>query len=192
AGGSRGAGTLRLLEVGAGPQEALVEVLRWAAERAAASGLARVEFTGPPDHPFSRLARLRASACVTVGPGYDGGVSVTNRGLLLADIAGALAARAEAAGVEAGTQVVLDVGPKRMSLTFAGGRVRLVGGRAGSEAGVPVTRLSPQAFTLMVTGWAGGTEVGMLPGTTVAAEHRQALSALFPVSYPHWVPAPYW
>jgi hypothetical protein len=32
----------------------------------------------------------------------------------------------------------------------------------------------------------------MLPGTVVAAEHRQALAALFPASYPQWVPAPYW
>ncbi len=185
-------GTLAISEVGADSPETLGKALEWAAGRASELGLTSVRFVGPPDHPFSRLAYLRAGAEVTVRPASVGQVIVSNRGLLMADIASALADRAISAGLPPGTSIVLDVGSKRFDLSFAGGRLGLLGGRAGRQTEGPVSRLPAEAFTLFVTGYAGGAEIDALPGVTLAPEHRAAMEALFPKAYPKWIPAPYW
>jgi len=167
---------------GGGPEGALVvteaaglsmalvaEVLRWVSRRAVASGAGRVAFTGPPDHPLTRLALLRCGAEVAVRATHRRHLAVTNRGLLVADIAPGLARRAARAEL-----------------------VRLLGGRVDREVEVPVSRLSPEAFTRLMTGTAGAADMIDLPGVTVAEEHLEALAALFPVSYPVWIPAPFW
>ena len=185
-------GSFCVLEVGASDRESLLAALRWSTARARELGCREVRFVGPPDHPFARLACLSAGATVTVRPPRAGQVAVTNRGLLMADLAPALARRAEAAGLGPGTGLVLDVATKRFDLLVAGDRVRVLGGRAGPRSGSPVTRLSVEAFTLLLVGQAGGEDLEGLPGVEVAPSHREALAGLFPRGYPQWVPAPYW
>lgn len=190
--GGPGPDTLVVSEVGAQSPPSLAEALRWTAAKAADLGRAAVRFIGPPDHPFARLAYLAAGAEVCVRAAAAGQVIVTNRGLLMADQAPAFERRAAAAGLAPGTRLTLDVGSKRFDLVLAGGRLRLLGGRAGRQGGEPVSRLSAEAFTFLLTGYAGGSEIETAPGVAVAPEHREALAALFPRAFPKWIPAPYW
>jgi len=183
---------LSVAEVGGSSAAVIAEALRWMSRRGEDSGRKHVVFTGPPDHPFARLACVRAAGTVRVEAARTGQLAVTNRGLLMADIVSSLSDRAGEVGLPPGARIVLDVGEKRVDLSAAGGRVRLLGGRAGRQAGVPVTRLSLEAFTYLVTGYAGAGEVAGLPGVSLVEEHREALAALFPTSYPVWTPAPYW
>jgi GNAT superfamily N-acetyltransferase len=183
---------LAVHEVGAETPSVLGEALRWVSAQAGEGRRSRVRFVGPPDHPFSRLAYLRASAEVRVGPASTGQVMVTNRGLLMADIAPALTKRAERAGLPADTRLLLDISTKRIDLTYSAGRLGLLGGRAGREVDRPVTRLPVEAFTLLVTGYVGGDELEGCPRAVVADAHKETLAALFPRGYPKWLPAPYW
>ncbi len=191
---SRGvtAKSLIVPEAGGMGAAATTEALRWATGKAAEVGLETVRFTGPPDHPFSRFANLLAAAAVIIRPATAGQVLVTNRGLLMADLVPTLERRAILAGLPSGTKLVLDVGSKRFDLLLGGQQLRVLGGRAGRPGEDPVTRLSAEAFTYLLTGYAGGGEIDALSGTVVAPEHREALAALFPRLYPKWVPAPYW
>lgn len=185
-------GVLVVPEIGAKSPYALAEALRWTAAKALEGGLGQVRFAGPPDHPFARLAYLMGRAEMRVSPAAAGRVIVTNRGLLLADLIPVFQRRAQSAGLEPGSRLTIDVGTKRFELVETGGLPRLVGGRAGLSGSGPVSRLSPEAFTYLVTGYASGAEVAALPGAAVAPEHREALEALFPSAFPQWVPAPYW
>jgi GNAT superfamily N-acetyltransferase len=183
---------LGVSEVGAASPAALIASLDWTANKALEGGLARVRFSGPPDHLFSRLVYLRVGGESQARAAGAGQVLVTNRGLLMADLAQVLTERAAKAGLPPGTAVVLDVGAKRFELLYAGDRLRLLGGRAGRQDDRPVSRLSVEAFTAMALGSAGGDELEALPGVALAAPHREALAVLFPRAYPQWVPAPYW
>lgn len=185
-------GTLTVVEVAAADYGVLEQCLSWTGRRAIESGLGRVRFTGPPDHEFSRLAYLRVGAEVARRPATSGQLAITNRGLLLADVASRLAGRAVSAGLEPGTRLVLDVGSKRIDLTFSGGQVRLLGGRANRSGESRVTELSTEVFTWLMVGYAGGADLGGLSGARVVPEHQPVLTALFPRSFPKWVPAPYW
>ena len=167
---------LDVSEVGAASPTALIASLEWTANKALEGGLARVLFSGPPDHLFSRLAYLRVGGESQVKAAGPGQILVTDRGLLMADLVQTLADRAAKAGLPPGTAVVLDVGSKRLELLYAGDRLRLLGGRAGRPDDRPVSRLPVEAFTAMALGYAGGGD----------------LEALFPPAYPQWVPAPYW
>lgn len=184
--------SLGILEVAAATPSALGGALAWVAAKAAEAGLGPACFVGPPDHLFARLAHLRAGAETTIRPASAGQVVVTNRGLLMADLAQSLAQRAAAAGISPGTTVALDVGAKRFELSWSGEALRFVSGRAGRQEGHPVSRLSAEAFTVLLTGYAGGAEIEALPGVALAKEHRPVLGALFPRSFPQWMPAPYW
>ncbi len=183
---------LAVPEVGALTPSDLLEAVRWTAAKATELGLETVRFAGPPDHPFARAVYLAAGAEMVIRPARAGQVIVANRGLLMADLVPALTRRAEAAGLPRGAQLVFDVGSKRFDLLFTATGLRLLGGRAGRQAEQPVSRLPAEALTLLLTGYAAGAEVEGMPGTSVAPAHRAVLAALFPRSYPKWIPAPYW